>query len=70
MSKVGIKYLREGDTGIDVYTNNGLIKNVSENVVRCALGSDVEYLLKTKNDESHCFSVLESEYNDFLKYRA
>ena len=58
----------EDDT-MDVYTSVGQIPGVPGNVVRCALGSDVEYLLDNPiNAKEWAFPLLENEYEDFLKY--
>ena len=67
--KIGIKTLKVDTNGIAVYTTAGLIHNVPENIVRCAIGeNDMDYLLRSRVDESHCFGILESELQDFIKY--
>jgi hypothetical protein len=68
---IGIITLRRNTKGgIDVFSTKGIAVNVQENIVRCALGEeDMEYLLQSKEDERHAFSVLESEWKDFKKYK-
>lgn len=70
---IRVEYLRDNENGIDVYiSNNGqsqVIRNVHENIVRCAIGdNDMYYLLNTKTPESFCV-ISESDLNDFIKYQ-
>lgn len=68
---IKISHLRQGIYGIDVYYSiKGIdysLHNVSENVVRCALGSDVDYLLTASYEIG--FTITESDLVDFKKYR-
>lgn len=43
-----------------------VVRNVPENLVRCALGHDTEYLLTTQNKESS-FHITANELFDFIK---
>lgn len=62
-----IRYSKTG--GIDVFTTCGKVyHNVSVNIVKCAFGSDFDYLLRTKG-EATAFPLDPSEIRDFKKYK-
>lgn len=70
--KITIDKLRwnENLVGIDVYTHrHGVIRNVAATVVECAVGSDYDYLLKTRGEPAGAFSLLSADYEDFLKFK-
>lgn len=56
--------------GIDVFTSVGVYRNVIPNVVRCALGKDVDYLLQCPTDGEKMFRPLtKSECREFVAYK-
>jgi hypothetical protein len=67
--KTYINAIRESAHGYDVHTSAGVYPNVSANVVRCAVGSDLDYLLRADiNGREYAFPLAESDAADFLKY--
>ncbi len=64
---VKIRHLRQGSkpNTIDVHTTGGIILDVSENIVRCAFGSDFDYLMEHENER---FNVNQSDFEDFFKF--
>lgn len=70
VNTVYVNAIRPGDgTTYNVYTSIGVYTNVVGNIVRCAIGSDLEYLLKCPTNGIERFCPLSvSERRDFLKY--
>ena len=72
MPHLGIANLSRSKWGIDVNVNRDgkifRVPAVSDNVVRCIVGeSDMEYLLSSTADESHCFKLSESELEELYR---
>lgn len=75
MKKIYVIAIREGTHGYDVSLldedrKRTTLKNVHRNIVRCAIGTDLDYLMKAATDGVEWFRPLTaSELADFKKYR-
>lgn len=68
--KVYVNAVRFCFGNVDVYTSDGIYEDVHANVVRCMLGSDMNYLLKANVNGTELFRPLsEKEIEDLVRYK-